>query len=232
MSIMKEEPVGVIARYRFSELLHRPIGRRPGRSRCNEDAAGADLHDHEYIHEYIEDREAGSDRHHRVASHQGSRMIADKRVPVLRSETRMAPFALCGPVRSNRPRRNADTKLQPELIGDALFAPGRIVKHHSRDHLLKLGRQPRTTDATRLPLPKQSERVAMPTDQRCRLNNEKSGFPLQSELLQRRFWVDSIMNMGSNELRHRSDLIFAEDRPWDPNPFATTIKLARSGPVI
>src|SRR5215471_9973410 len=35
---------------------------------------------------------------------------------------------------------------------------------------------------------------------------------LQSELLQRRFWVDSIMNTGSNELRHRSDLIFAEDR--------------------
>src|SRR5262249_30712738 len=35
---------------------------------------------------------------------------------------------------------------------------------------------------------------------------------LQSELLQRRFWVDSIINTGSNELRHRSDLIFAEDR--------------------
>src|SRR6516162_3507798 len=34
---------------------------------------------------------------------------------------------------------------------------------------------------------------------------------LQSELLQRRFWVDSIMNTGSNELWHRSDLIFAED---------------------
>jgi hypothetical protein len=26
MAIMNEEPVGVIARYRFSELLHRPIG--------------------------------------------------------------------------------------------------------------------------------------------------------------------------------------------------------------
>ena len=51
--------------------------------------------------------------------------------------------------------------------------------NHAGDHLLKLGRQPRTTDATRLPLPKQSERLAMPTDQRWRLNNEKSGFPLK-----------------------------------------------------
>src|SRR5262249_39589811 len=92
---------------------------------------------------------------------------------------RMARFVLRGPVRSNRPRRNADAELQPELVGDALFAPGRIVMNHAGDHLLKLGRQPRTTDATRLPLPKQSERLAMPTDQRCRLNNEKSGFPLK-----------------------------------------------------
>jgi len=56
--------------------------------------------------------------------------------------------------------------------------------NHSRDHLLQLGRQPRTTDATRLPLPKQSERLAMPSDQGCRLNNEKSGFPLKEARLE------------------------------------------------
>ena len=67
-------------------------------------------------------------------------MIADKRVPALRSGTRMVRFVLRGPVRSHRPRRNADAELQPELIGDALFAPGRIVMHHARDHVLKLGR--------------------------------------------------------------------------------------------
>ena len=33
----------------------------------------------------------------------------------------------------------------------------------------------------------------------------------RASLLQRQFWVDSIMNTGSNELLHRSDLIFAED---------------------
>ena len=198
MSVMKEEPVRVIARYRISELLHRPIGCGPGGHIAMNDAAGADLHDHEYI----KDTEAGSDRDHEVACQQDTGMIADERPPVLRSETRMAPFVLCGPVRSNRPRRNADAKLQPELIGDALFAPGRIVKHHSRDHLLKLGRQPRTTDATRLPLPKQSERVAMPTDQRCRLNNEKSGFPLkearpedqrQASRIRKSSWPDLVL---------------------------------------
>ena len=103
----------------------------------------------------------------------------DKRLPVLRSESRMARFVLRGPVRSSRPRRNADAELQPEFIGDVLFTPGRIVMNHSRDHLLKLGRQPGTTDATRLPLPRQSEHLAMPTDQRGRLNNQKSGFPLK-----------------------------------------------------
>ena len=35
---------------------------------------------------------------------------------------------------------------------------------------------------------------------------------LRSASSQPRFWVDSIMNTGSNELRLKSDLIFAEDR--------------------
>ena len=106
-------------------------------------------------------------------------MIANKRLPVLRSETRRARLVLHGPVGSNRPRRNADTELQPELIGDPLFAPSRIFMNHSRDHLLEFDRQLRTPDGTRLSLPKQSERIAMPADQRCRLNNEKSGFPVK-----------------------------------------------------
>jgi len=42
MSIMKEEPVGVIARYRFSEPLHRPIGCRLGGDIAVKDAAGPD----------------------------------------------------------------------------------------------------------------------------------------------------------------------------------------------
>src|SRR5215469_18657170 len=139
------------------------------------DTAGADLH----YHEYIKDTKASGERDHEVACQQDSGMIADKRLPVLRSETRRARWVFYRPVRPYRPRRNADAELQPELIGDALFAPARIVMNHAGDHLLKLGRQPRTTDATRLPLPKQSERLAMPTDQRWRLNNEKSGFPLK-----------------------------------------------------
>src|SRR5215470_7134029 len=43
------------ARYRISELLHRPIGCGPGDHIAMNDAAGADLHDHEYI----KDTEAG-----------------------------------------------------------------------------------------------------------------------------------------------------------------------------
>ena len=107
MSVMKEEPVGVIARYRISELLHRPIGGGPVGHIAMKDAAEADLHNHEYV----KDTEAGGDRHHEVACEQNSGMIADKRVPLLRSGTRMTRFVFGGPVRSHRPRRNADAEL-------------------------------------------------------------------------------------------------------------------------
>lgn len=86
MSIMHEEPVCVIARYRFSELLNRPIGGGLGGHVAMKDPAGADLH----YHEYIKDTKASSNRDHEVACQQDSGMIADKRLPVLRSETRMA----------------------------------------------------------------------------------------------------------------------------------------------
>lgn len=49
MSIMDQEAVWVIARYRFSELLNRPIGRGLGGHIAMKDSAGADLHYHEYI---------------------------------------------------------------------------------------------------------------------------------------------------------------------------------------
>ena len=47
--IMNEEPVGVIARYRFPELLNRPIGCGLGGHIGMQDAAVADRHYHEYI---------------------------------------------------------------------------------------------------------------------------------------------------------------------------------------
>jgi hypothetical protein len=40
-----------------------------------------------------------------------------------------------GPVGSHGPRRNADAEFQPELVGDALFAPSRIIANHLPDEL-------------------------------------------------------------------------------------------------
>jgi len=74
MSIMNEEPMCVIARYRFSELLHRPIGCGLGGHIAMQHAAGADLH----YHEYIKDTEASGDRDHEVTCQQDSGMIAHK----------------------------------------------------------------------------------------------------------------------------------------------------------
>ena len=63
MAIMNEEPVCVIARYRFSELLNRPADCGLGGHFAMMDPGGADLH----YHEYIKDTEASGDRDHEVA---------------------------------------------------------------------------------------------------------------------------------------------------------------------
>ncbi len=39
-------------------------------------------------------------------------------------------------VLSHRARREADTELDEELVGDALFAPGNVCGRHFRDQLL------------------------------------------------------------------------------------------------
>ena len=61
-------------------------------------------------------------------------------------------------------------------MGDPLFSPGRIPTNHFDNELAEVQRN-RTSARSRLPLPKQSERPAMPADQCCGLDNQKSGSP-------------------------------------------------------
>ena len=71
------------------------------------DAAGTDLHHHKDIKAL----KASGDRDHEVARQQGSGVVADKCVPVLRAP--VGPRIFCRPVGSHRARRDADTELQP-----------------------------------------------------------------------------------------------------------------------
>jgi len=131
MSIMNEEPVFVIARYCFSKLLNRPFGRRMRGHVAVVNATRANLH-HD---EYIKDAETSCDRNHEVTRQQRLRMISDEGVPVLRSHTRISRWSVCWPVSSYGSRRYLYAKLQPLLVGNALFAPGRIIGNQFSDEL-------------------------------------------------------------------------------------------------
>src|SRR5580658_2441252 len=61
-------------------------------------------------------------------------------------------------------------------MGNPLFSPGRISANHFDNELAEVQRN-RTSTRSRLPFPKQPERSAMPTDQCCGFDNQKSGSP-------------------------------------------------------
>ena len=61
-------------------------------------------------------------------------------------------------------------------MGDPLLSPGRIFTNHFDNELLEVQRN-RWSARSRLPLPKQPERIAMPADQGCGFDNQKSRSP-------------------------------------------------------
>jgi hypothetical protein len=131
MSIMDEEPVFVIARYCFSKLLNRPFGCWMRGHIAVENATRANLH-HD---EYTKDAEASADCDHEVTCQQDSGMIADECLPILRSETRIARWAVGWPVSSYGSRRDLDAKFQPQLVGNALLTSGRIIPNQLSNKL-------------------------------------------------------------------------------------------------
>ena len=135
------------------------------------DAARTGLHHHEDG----KTLKASGNRDHEVARRQGPGVVADKCVPSLRAA--IGPDTFTGPVGSRGPRRDPDTKFQPKLTGNPLFSPGRIPTNHLHNQLPDVQRNG-TSARSRLPLPKQSERLAMPADQGCGLDNRNSGSPV------------------------------------------------------
>ena len=61
-------------------------------------------------------------------------------------------------------------------MSDPFFSPSRIPTNHFYNELAEAERN-RTSARSRLPLPKQPERPAMPGDECCGLDNQKSGSP-------------------------------------------------------
>jgi len=70
-------------------------------------------------------------------------MVADECHPALGRVGR-TPGSL-GHVPPHRPRRNLDSNLQQEFIGDPFLSPGRIVRYHIGDQFPQLGGNARST---------------------------------------------------------------------------------------
>ena len=90
-----------------------------------QDSTRSDLHHDEHI-ENAEARRCGNKE---IARYHGLGMIADKRLPALRRQSKFRSCA--GPhVTSDRPRRKAEAQSHQKFGSDPLLAPRRIVRGH------------------------------------------------------------------------------------------------------
>ncbi len=68
-------------------------------------------------------------------------MIAQERTPALRRHTMAwSSTAMPGPVRADRARRDPQSELQPQLVGETPLAPGAMVTRHLLDEPVQLHR--------------------------------------------------------------------------------------------
>jgi hypothetical protein len=82
-------------------------------------------------------------------------------------------------VAPNRPRRNPNSDVQQQFIGDALLAPGWIVDGHFGDQFLQGGGNMRPVTRPRFPFPKETESLAMPADQSIRFDDGEAIVPVK-----------------------------------------------------
>ena len=104
-------------------------------------------------------------------------MIPDKGVPALgRSTATRRPHA--PEISSDRPWRDHQPKLQEQFIRQAFLAPGRVCPGHGDDQLLQIGRNgwPARPGP---PSPDEPPALAMPADQRVRLDHGEDRAPVE-----------------------------------------------------
>ena len=120
----------MIARNRFAKLLQGP--------RCCWMCGDVAMHDatcpNLHQEEHIESSEPGGHYDQEIAADDGLGVIADKRPPVLRRGSPMAPWLRFGrPIGAHRTWRNIDTQLHRQLRSQTCLSPSRILLCHLHD---------------------------------------------------------------------------------------------------
>jgi len=135
---VNEKAMRSLARDRGAELLDGPLGGRMGSDVPVRDAARTDLqHD-----ENVQDSEAAGHRHEEVAGQDGVRVIPDEGRPPLSGST-AAPRPEVPEIPSDRARRDRESQLQAQFIGQTLLAPGRVCPRNGDDQSLQIDRNSR-----------------------------------------------------------------------------------------
>ena len=117
----------MVKREEFAKLLNTPFRRGVGCDVGVQDAAGADFHGDENIQK--SERCCDSDKE--VAGYHAARVIAYEGGPALAGN---APaWAVALQILANGSRGNAKAEFQIQFVGDAAFAPSRVIGGHLSD---------------------------------------------------------------------------------------------------
>ena len=156
--VMDQDAVRVTGRNRFSELLHGPLGGGMRRHIDVKESAARMLNDHKHV----ENAKRRRDHHAEVTCHNAFGLVADERGPALRgTAVAWTSHAVAWRIFVHGSRRDSQTKLQQQFVGNALLAPCWIVLRHLADKRLQLRRNAWPSRA-RFPAPEQPEPLAMP----------------------------------------------------------------------
>src|SRR5437879_4706430 len=125
----------------------------------------------------IEDAEGGRHGDEEVTGQDRMRMIPHKRRPALgRSSNTRRPHA--PEISSDGAWRDRQPELQELFIRDALLAPNRVCPGHRDDQPLQVGQNGRPARSAPPP-PDELPALAMPADQRVRLDHREDRAPVK-----------------------------------------------------
>jgi hypothetical protein len=137
VAVMDEELVPMVSRHRFAELLYGPLGCGMHRHMAMQNPTRGVLHQHEDI----EETKGRRDHRANIAGDDGFGVVVDKGHPALGWDAGVrSTVEAFGQIRPHGARRHAQTKLEAQCIGDALFTPCRVVARHPADERLQVRR--------------------------------------------------------------------------------------------
>jgi hypothetical protein len=128
--------VDVISWQCLAELLHGPLRCGMSRHVVMYDPACPHFHNHEYV----EDAECGRYDDKEVAGHDALGVIPDEGHPALLRIRRPPRAAVVAQILAYAARRDTNSQLELEFVGDSGFAPDRIFSSHSADEFPKVAR--------------------------------------------------------------------------------------------